>query len=153
MTQLYRILYCSRNAVAGTPEAIAHEVRDILACSRRNNARDGITGGLLFSEGVFAQVLEGPAAAVERAFERIQCDERHGEVTVLQASPIAARDFPDWSMAFAGADASASPLGAEAMAGAFSAQSGAGDQVLALLRSVVVRETEWLSPWPELERT
>ena len=153
MTQLYRVLYCSRNTVAGTPEDVAADVRAILACSRRNNARDGITGGLLFSAGVFAQVLEGPASAVERTFERIQCDERHGEVTVLQAGPVAARDFPAWSMAFAGAEAAGGLLGGVVMADAFSGRSKAGGEVLDLLRSVVVRETEWLSPLPELLRS
>lgn len=142
MSRLYRVLYCSRNAIAGD---VAGNVQAILAASRTNNARDAITGGLLFSEGCFAQVLEGPAAAVEAAFERIQCDERHSEVTVLQANPVAARDFPGWSMGFAGTSRCGSLLGGVALADAFSGQSGAGQQVLDLLRAVVVRETEWLT--------
>ena len=139
------MLYCSRNLIPGTPETVAADIRSILATSRRNNARDGITGGLLFSEGCFAQVLEGPLDAVESAFERIQCDERHGDVTVLQSGPILARDFADWSMAFAGPDA-ASPLAAARMADAFAAQSGQGGTLLSLLRAVIAREAEWLAP-------
>src|ERR1700712_4924660 len=99
--QLYRILYCSRSTLEGTGTANA-EIRQILAKSRANNSRDGITGGLFFSDQCFAQVLEGPAANVESAFERIQCDEGHCEVIVLEAGPIKSRDFPEWSMAFAG---------------------------------------------------
>lgn len=144
MPQLFRVLYCSRNAIPGTVQAMAADVRAILAASRANNARDGITGGLLFSEGCFAQVLEGPAAAVEGTFERIQCDPRHGDVTVLQAGPVATRDFPDWSMGFTGSSERGSLLGAMTLANAFSGQSGAGDHVLDVLRAVVVRETEWL---------
>ena len=150
MTQLYRVLYCSRNLIPGTPEAVAADIRGILAVSRRNNARDGITGGLLFSEGCFAQVLEGPLDAVEGAFERIQCDERHSDVTVLQSGPIATRDFPDWSMAFAGPDAASSPITGIQMADAFAGQSNDGDKLLDMLKAVIVREAEWLAPASEL---
>ena len=146
MTQLHRVLYCSRNIIPGAVEAIAADVREILAVSRVNNARDGVTGGLLFSEGCFAQVLEGPLDAVEAAFERIQCDARHCEVVVLQSGPIAKRDFPDWSMAFAGTDAASSPLAKATLATAFSGQSSAGDDLLDLLKGLVVRETDWLAP-------
>ena len=150
MSQLYRVLYCSRNSISGGTEAIAANVQAILAASRENNARDGITGGLLFSEGCFAQVLEGPVDAVEGAFERIQCDDRHSDVTVLQVGPIATRDFPDWSMGFTGTAADGSRLGGVTLADAFSGQSSAGGKVLDMLRSVVVRETEWLAPEADL---
>ncbi len=146
MTQLHRVLYCSRNIIPGAIEAVAADVRGILAVSRVNNARDGVTGGLLFSEGCFAQVLEGPLDAVEAAFERIQCDARHCEVVVLQSGPITKRDFSDWSMAFAGTDAASSPLAKATLATAFSGQSSAGDDLLDLLKGLVVRETDWLAP-------
>jgi len=146
MTQLHRVLYCSRNVIPGATEAVAADVREILAVSRVNNARDGVTGGLLFSEGCFAQVLEGPQDAVEAAFERIQCDARHSEVVVLQNGPIPKRDFPDWSMAFAGADAVSSPLAKVTFAGAFSGQSSVGDDVLDMLKGLVVHEADWLAP-------
>jgi len=146
MIKLHRLLYCSRNTIPGAIEAVAAEVRGILAISRVNNARDGVTGGLLFSKGCFAQVLEGPLDAVGAAFERIQCDARHCDVVVLQSGPITKRDFPDWSMAFAGADAASSPLGDVILAGAFSGQSSAGDEVLDMLKALVVREADWLVP-------
>lgn len=146
MTKLHRLLYCSRNTIPGAIEAVAAEVRGILAISRVNNARDGVTGGLLFSKGCFAQVLEGPLDAVEATFERIQCDARHSEVIVLQTGPITKRDFPDWSMAFAGADAVGSSLAEVTLAGAFSGQSSAGDEMLDMLKALVVREADWLVP-------
>ncbi len=146
MPKLYRVLYCSRNSIPGTSEAIAADIRAILAVSRANNARDGITGGLLFSEGCFAQILEGPIAAVENTFERIQCDNRHGEVTVLQAGPIEAREFPDWSMGFTGTEPEGDALGGVTLASAFSGQSSGGNDLLKLLKAVVLRETDWLEP-------
>lgn len=144
MTSLYRILYCSRSELEGSPAANVEEIRQILAKSRANNARDDITGGLFFSDQCFAQVLEGPSDKVEEAFERIQCDLRHCEVTVLEAGPVESRDFPAWSMAFTGAT-DASGFGQAVLSAAFSGQTEAGDKVLALLRSVVVREDEWLA--------
>ena len=109
----------------------------ILAVSRRNNARDGITGALLFNECCFAQVLEGASNSVHEVFERIQLDRRHGDTVVLSFEP-APREFGEWSMAYAGA------IGGDAaryhhltMSGAAEAASG---RVLDLLRGVLLRE-------------
>jgi hypothetical protein len=148
MTQLYRVLYCSRNRIAGDGDTIAQDIASILAASRENNARDGVTGGLLFSEGCFAQVLEGPLDSIEGAFERIQCDNRHSDVVVLQSGSIETRDFPDWSMAFAGIPSNGNPLVSMALSDAFSGRSSAGDAVLDVLKGVVVRETHRLAPTP-----
>ena len=145
MSQLHRVLYCSRNRIPGNKEAVAGGIRDILAISRENNARAGVTGGLLFTQGCFAQVLEGPLDAIEATFERIQCDERHSDVTVLQSMPIAARDFSDWSMAFAGTENTGDALSPISFAEFFSGRSSGGGAVLELLRAVVRRETQWLA--------
>lgn len=149
MTKLYRVLYCSRNRISGDAATVTAQITTILAASRENNTRAGITGGLLFSTGCFAQVLEGLSAAVEATFERIQCDDRHDDVILLEAGPITDRAFPGWSMAFTGGGAEASLLGAGILAGAFSGQSGAGSKVLDVLKAVVVRETRWLAVHPE----
>jgi hypothetical protein len=143
MSGIYRILYCSRSVLDGSSEEAAEEIRKILAKSRVNNERDGITGALFFSQQAFAQVLEGPAEMVEAAFERIQCDERHSEAVILESGNIETRDFPSWSMAFAG-ETDVSGLGSAIISTAFSGQTSAGDSVLALLRGVIVREDEWL---------
>ena len=103
MTQdLYRLAYFSRNSIVGPPELMDVEVQQILRVSRHNNLKVHVTGALLFNSTCFAQVLEGPLDAVEQTFERIQRDTRHSDVTVLELTPATAREFPDWSMAFAG---------------------------------------------------
>ena len=99
---LHRVVYCSRNAIAEADADVGREVEAVLDASRRNNQRDGITGALVYSEGCFAQALEGPAAAVERCFGRIQRDFRHADVTVLESRPVQTRLFGDWSMAYGG---------------------------------------------------
>ena len=101
----YRIIYMSRNLLPGSPDEIAAQVETILAVSRRNNGPAGVGGVLMFNNGCFLQVLEGPFAEVSRTFERIQRDDRHSEVIVLDAGYAEERRFPDWSMAFVGADA------------------------------------------------
>ena len=71
----------------------------ILAASRRNNGRDGITG-LLYHDGMrFLQALEGPADKVEGAFRRIHADPRHRAVVVLSRREVDAREFGPWEMA------------------------------------------------------
>lgn len=137
---LHRVLYCSRNLVAMGPDAKT-EIDRILAVSRANNARDGLTGGLILTEGWFAQVLEGPRRAAEATFERIQCDGRHGCVVVLRSERIDARVFPDWSMAFAGGGQGDARFGLPGLRdGVLEA-----DRVLRTLRDVVEREYEWLA--------
>lgn len=99
---IYRLVYYSRNLIDTRTIDFEAQVAQILERSRENNARDDITGALLFNGGCFAQVLEGPLDNVEAAFERIQQDERHGEVSLLTLEPIAARSFPNWAMGFVG---------------------------------------------------
>jgi hypothetical protein len=101
-SKLHRLVYYSRNRILGAPTEFSAEVDTILASSQRNNALIGVTGALIFNAGVFAQVLEGARSDVEATFERIQCDERHGDVSVLAFEPVEFRGFPSWSMAFVG---------------------------------------------------
>ena len=152
MSSLFRVLYCSRNRVANAGLEIEPDINRILAVSRRNNSRDLVTGCLLFSEGCFAQVLEGSREAVETTFERIQNDDRHSDVVVLQVGPVEERDFPSWSMAFVGSAERGALLGGPVLAEVFSGHSSAGAEILTILKSVVVRETEWSAPSPQAAR-
>ena len=94
---IFRIVYCSRNTLAaGTNVA---DLDQILATSRRNNQAVGVTGALLYTDGLFAQTLEGDFDAVQSVFERIQADPRHDDVVVLQAETVADRIFGSWAMA------------------------------------------------------
>ncbi len=70
----------------------------ILSDARRCNRRDDITGALVCRADVYLQLLEGPEAAVEAAFGRIEKDDRHQQVVRLHQREIEARLFPQWSM-------------------------------------------------------
>lgn len=102
MSDVHRLVYASHNRLPGPPDEVAAEIRGILAASQANNQAAGVTGALMFNDGCFGQVLEGPQDAVEATFERIQQDARHGTVTLLAFGPVAERGFPNWSMAFVG---------------------------------------------------
>jgi hypothetical protein len=99
---MYRLVYYSENRVSAGGADLRAAIDDILSKSRRNNALVGVTGALMFSAGRFGQVLEGPQAAVEATFERIQQDARHGDVALLEFVPISDRAFDTWAMAYVG---------------------------------------------------
>jgi hypothetical protein len=58
-----------------------------------------VTGALLVSPKGFAQVLEGSSGAVSETFERIQCDLRHDDLTVLSVEATPERQFDEWAVA------------------------------------------------------
>jgi hypothetical protein len=141
MSSLYRLVYYSRNHVSETPETFTAEVADILEKSRVNNARDGITGALLFNAGCFAQVLEGPLEAIEATFERIQQDERHGEVSLLSLDPQEERSFPNWAMGFIGLSAEhAEQFAAVERSSGFDPSRLNGEKLHMLLRDLALEE-------------
>ncbi len=98
---LHTLAYFSRNALTQAGDA-GDEIERILQVARRNNHDNGITGALLYSDGCFAQVLEGPLSSVEAIFEKIELDARHRDVAILHFEPLEKRNFGAWSMAFAG---------------------------------------------------
>lgn len=140
---LHRLVYYSRNCIAASPEAMEREIAQILATSQVNNARVGVTGALMFNQGCFAQVLEGPQAAVEATFERIQQDVRHGDVSLLSFGPAEARGFPVWSMAYIGAsDADATRYGTIAGASGFDLSRLGGERIFEVLHGLVLDEEQ-----------
>ena len=146
MSDLYRLVYASKNHLQGSDVEIAHAVSQILAASQRNNTAVNVTGALMFNAGAFAQVLEGPQQGVESTFERIQCDPRHGDVTVLQCGPVESRSFTNWSMAFVGQSAMGrTRWEGIASASGFDLARLDGDAVFAMLHELVLDE-EGLGP-------
>jgi hypothetical protein len=91
---LVRCLYASRAVVAFTPEILD----SILAQSRKNNPRLGITGMLCMSDDIFIQVLEGSRNAVCELYNTIVRDSRHTNVQILVYEEITERHFGHWTM-------------------------------------------------------
>lgn len=138
---LFRILYCSRNLIGGIGAGYNQPINHILETARANNRRKDVTGALLYSSGYFAQVLEGPKIAIEQVFETIQRDPRHGDVTVLECAGIGSRDFAAWSMARVAPVSEVQAADATyALHSAMGNPNAAGQNVLGLLRSLVIYE-------------
>ena len=92
---LFNVVYCSRAAA----NVDAATVDKIIATSHRNNPRWGLTGMLVFGEGIFFQWLEGPRASVMGLMERIRSDNRHGQIVMLsEIEASSERLFPQWDM-------------------------------------------------------
>jgi hypothetical protein len=99
------LTYLSR----ATARLSQEELDQILAASRVNNERDGLTGMLLYADEHFIQTLEGDEAVVDAAFTRIGADPRHRDVQVALRDEIAERSFEGWSMGFRRLSASEIP--------------------------------------------
>ena len=91
---LIHLIYSSV-AVSAVSDA---ELQELLITSRRNNARNNITGMLLYADGAFFQAIEGEEQAVLSLYERLTRDKRHHSQTLIIREPIAKRAFADWAM-------------------------------------------------------
>ena len=76
------------------------EFEQILAVSRANNARDAVTGLLMFNGAAFVQTIEGPKAAIDRSVMRIASDVRHCQMEICDDRLIQRRIYPDWTMGY-----------------------------------------------------
>jgi len=141
MPNLYRLVYYSSNRIVGKPPEIAADIASILAASRTNNDRVGITGALIFNSGIFAQVLEGEMHEVEHTFERIQRDPRHGDVQILAFDPVASRGFPSWSMGYVGNSREDTNLfGRIATDTGFDAKRMEGERIFEIMHAIALEE-------------
>lgn len=84
-----------------TNEMSDEALKSLLKVARINNELKGITGMLLYREGLFIQALEGEESSVVDLFEKIKNDERHYNVLLIHQEPIEKRDFSQWTMGFA----------------------------------------------------
>lgn len=76
------------------------DVAAILVSARRNNARDELTGALIYNGQNFLQLLEGPADKVEACLDIIRADPRHSGMTEIRRRTVYDRDFAEWSMLY-----------------------------------------------------
>ena len=81
------------------------DLEEILEQARRSNGSKGITGALVYVDGVFLQILEGDPEAVQELMARISGDVRHETVTVLKQGIVPTAIFSDWKMAYVSATA------------------------------------------------
>lgn len=77
-----------------------HVLRDILSASTRNNNKLELTGLLIYFDGTYVQVLEGPSENVDLMIGRIRKDHRNKDMIILMENEIEEREFSQWDMGF-----------------------------------------------------
>ncbi len=80
------------------------ELDELLAQSRFNNRRLGVSGCLLVHDDCILQYLEGPAEVVGPLMHKIRRDPRHHSVIEIVRCPLQQRVFAGWLMAHAELD-------------------------------------------------
>ena len=85
---------------SATPPMSTEDLLVLLRQCRENNAGRGVTGMLLYANGTFLQVLEGPDQVIDDLVEIIKKDSRHSNIKMLYRKPIERRQYSDWSMGF-----------------------------------------------------
>lgn len=73
---MHSLLYVSTPCALPNPAAMAR----IAAAARALNPGLDVSGMLLWSDSSFAQLLEGPAEAVDATFARVRRDARHRDL-------------------------------------------------------------------------
>lgn len=93
---IHQLVYSS----TATKDFWPDDLFQLIETARRKNALRGVTGMLLFLEGQFLQLLEGPEREVKSVFEIVKRDPRHEAIKLLLSEKVAERQFPDWTMGF-----------------------------------------------------
>ncbi len=93
---MHHIIYLSRASRSMSDE----ELTTLLTQAREANAKQDITGALVYGDGQFMQIIEGDEAALAMLYAKLLQDVRHGQVFKFADKPIAQRSFTGWSMAF-----------------------------------------------------
>ena len=92
----YQVIYSSQ----ATSAMSVPELEEILVDARRGNEKRGITGALVYVDGVFLQILEGEKEAVLSLMRSISRDSRHSSVKVFHEAELEEPIFGSWRMAF-----------------------------------------------------
>lgn len=86
---ILRIAYVSRAA----PGVTERDAFDIIRVAHNRNRQHDLSGGLVFLDGHFAQVLEGMPRRVLERYERIARDARHVDVDLRLQAQVHERLF------------------------------------------------------------
>ena len=95
----YQIIYSSE---AATPMQ-TDDLQELLDHARRSNGAKGITGALVYAEGIFLQILEGDKVLLQDLMAEIRRDVRHESVFVLREGEVPTAIFGSWKMAYVSA--------------------------------------------------
>ncbi len=94
---LHQFAYISNEKQYFTDE----DLRVLMMRAREKNKRMELTGLLLYDNGTFLQVLEGPQDSIEIMKQELLNDSRHENMDVIYSSDkLFEREFANWRMGF-----------------------------------------------------
>jgi hypothetical protein len=96
MHGIVQLIYMSSTRNLFTEDAL----RVMLGKARIRNARQHVTGMLIYNSGTFMQVLEGREEDVQDIYQDILRDPRHGNLVELLKRSVKERTFGAWDMGF-----------------------------------------------------
>jgi hypothetical protein len=99
---MYTVIYVSSAVNLFSDQDLA----TLLEKARINNHSLNITGMLLYKDGNFMQLLEGPRDAIDGLLLKIESDPRHRGMLRLLQQDRPEREFSDWAMGFKSLDPS-----------------------------------------------
>ena len=140
-SDLHRLVYYSHNHILGGPTEVEVEVHKILEQSRRNNSLVGVTGTLIFNNGIFAQVLEGARADLESTSSGYSAMNVMATSRCSRSGRCKAAALPSWSMAFVGRSRQGQQLFAHiGEETGFEAKRMEGERIFAIMHDITIEE-------------
>jgi hypothetical protein len=91
--KLTSVTYTSLARIDGTSN-----LEDIETTSREWNARNDVTGFLVFNGTHFLQLIEGAETVIDELAERVRRDPRHTGFAIRDRQKVERRSFPDWPL-------------------------------------------------------
>ena len=91
---LYFLIYVSQ----ATPPISGATLDALRQQSSTFNRSTGLTGCLLYQDGLFMQMLEGQREVVSALMDKVKADPRHRDVRIVIEGPARRRVFLDWGM-------------------------------------------------------
>jgi hypothetical protein len=88
--KLTSVTYTSLARIDGT-----FNLEDIETASRERNARNDVTGFLVFNGTHFLQLIEGAETVIDELVERVGRDPRHTGFAIRDRQKVERRSFPD----------------------------------------------------------
>ncbi|MCB1140987.1 MAG: EAL domain-containing protein [Leptospiraceae bacterium] len=96
VTRVYFSIYVSERTEVCTDS----ELEKILIQARNENSKKGITGFLIYNDGIFMQILEGEEDEINQLLNKIRKDPRHSNMRIIINKYSDTRLFPNWAMGY-----------------------------------------------------
>jgi hypothetical protein len=92
--KMFQLIYASKPAVKFSFD----KLKELAESASESNKTELITGLLVYGNGYFMQVIEGPQDALNKLYLKIAQDDRHTDLRILSYKTILFKKFSQWGM-------------------------------------------------------